>query len=114
MLLHKLRTILGFVPACGAEPQLRTVIDEVASAWPFTEAAVEVSPTTRGVYLLYSKGRLIFIGLAPEGSDIRQELVLHLRGVRGECTRDATAFIYVLTPEPRALYRRYLACNTDV
>jgi hypothetical protein len=47
------------------------------------------------------------------GTTIRGELASHLRGVRGDCTRAATAFTFELTPDPRARHRRYLSMHRD-
>jgi hypothetical protein len=111
--LEKLRTMLRLRDddASTAHPELRPVVDEVATAWPFTDAAIDLSPAEPGVYLLYRGGRLIYIGLAVNGAGIRQELESHRRGAYGECTREATAFLYELARDPRALYRRYLAAH---
>ena len=88
-------------------PTLPATIDEAAFAWPFTDAAIEVSPAAPGVYLLYRGGRLLYIGLAINGLGIREELASHASGARGACTRAATAFIYEVSHQPRALYHRY-------
>lgn len=109
ILLEKLRTLLGPRRSRSVHAELRPVIDETASAWPFTDAAVDLSPTAPGVYLLYKNGRLIYIGIAVNGSGIRQELQGHLTGVHGACTSAATAFIYEPTAEPLRLHRHYLA-----
>jgi hypothetical protein len=108
MLLEKLRTMLQLRSSERAGQALRAVIDEISVAWPFTEAAVDVSPASPGVYFLYRNGRLIYIGLAVNGSGIRQELESHLRGAHGPMTRYATAFLYELAPDPRVLHERYL------
>ena len=111
--LEKLRTMLGLRQRSPAHAELRAVIDEVALAWPFTEAAVDLSPAAPGVYLLYRDGRLIYIGLAVNGSGIRQELESHWRGAHGPGTRDATAFLYELAREPRVLHQRYLSTHRE-
>lgn len=113
--LEKLRTMLRLsqhqAENPNAAPALHPVIDEVASAWPFTDAAIDLSPAAPGVYLLYQSGRLLYIGLAVNGSNIREELASHRRGAHGECTREATAFVYELARDPRALHRRYLSAH---
>jgi hypothetical protein len=114
MFLEKLRTLFRLPrpqPAGGRE--LRPVINEIAVAWPFTDAAVDLSPASPGVYLLYQDGRLIYIGLAVNGSDIRQELESHRCGARGPGTCDATAFLYEPAPDPRALHERYLSAHRE-
>ena len=114
-MLEKIRTLLELrrreAERPFADQALRLVIDEVAAAWPFTHAAVDMSPASAGVYLLYRNGRLIYVGLAVHGSGIRQELASHLAGAHGECTRNATAFTYELARDPRALHQRYLAAH---
>ena len=114
--LEKLRTMLRLGQnqldqQPHTAPALYPVIDEVASEWPFTDAAIDLSPAAPGVYLLYQNGRLLYIGLAVNGSNIREELASHQRGAHGERTRDATAFVYELAPDPRALHRRYLSAH---
>jgi hypothetical protein len=89
-------------------PSLRPYLSETFCAWPFTDAAVEISPTSPGVYLLYRDRRLIYIGLAVNGSGIRQELQSHRRGAYGSCTQAASAFLYELSADPMALHRGYL------
>lgn len=113
--LEKLRTMFRLAqprrPAVHRE--LLPVIDEVSSAWPFTEAAVDLSPAAPGVYFLYRNGRLIYIGLAVNGSGIRQELESHRRGAHGNGTQDATAFIYEPASDPCALHKRYLGAHRE-
>jgi hypothetical protein len=116
MFLEKLRTMLRLRQSPQedlAAPPLHPVIDEVASAWPFTDAAIDHSPAAPGVYLLYQNGCLLYIGLAVNGSSIRDELASHRSGAHGERTRDATAFTYELARDPRALHRRYLAAHRE-
>ena len=107
--LQKLRAMLRL-----GQPEragLRPVIDEASLAWPFADAAIDLSPAAPGVYFLYRDGRLIYIGLAVKGSGIRQELESHRRGAHGAGTRGATAFLYEQAPDARALYRRYLSAH---
>jgi hypothetical protein len=115
LILEKLRTMLRLrqqpPESPDAAPALHPVIDEVASAWPFTDAAVDLSPAAPGVYCLYGNGQLLYIGLAVNGSSVRQELAIHRGGAYGECTRQATAFTYELARDPRALHRRYLTAH---
>ena len=113
--LAKLRAMfrLRHPETAAGNPELRPVVNELASAWLFAGPAIDVSPTEPGVYLLYRDGRLIYIGVAVNGASIRQELARHLGGARGDCTREATAFAYELTPDPRARYRRYLSMHRE-
>jgi hypothetical protein len=87
---------------------LQPVIDEVATAWPFTEAAVDVSPAAPGVYFLYKNGQLIYIGAATNGSGVRNELESHRRGAHGACTQAATAFLFEVVGDPLAAYKQCL------
>lgn len=105
--------MLGLRPPLqsSAPPPLRAFVDEVACAWPFTEAAVDLSPAGPGVFFLYSMGRLIYIGVAVNGSGMREELASHLRGAHGLCTREATAFICEPELQPLALHRTYLEAH---
>lgn len=108
IMLEKLRTILALRHRPTVQPPLRPVIDEVTCAWPFTDAAVEVSPSAPGVYLLYRNGRLVYIGLAVNGAGIRRELESHRQGACGSCTQGATAFVFEISADPLTSYRRYL------
>jgi hypothetical protein len=76
---------------------------------PFDARAVAEAPTSPGVYLLYCRHRLIYIGRASAGATIRQCLERHLRGEAGRCTRAATEFDYEASRQPVPLYRHYLA-----
>ncbi len=108
ILVEKLRTLLERRAPGAVDLELRPVIDEVACAWPFTDAAIEISPTAPGVYRLYRNGRLIYIGLAVSGAGIRRELESHRQGAHGSCTQGATAFLYEIATDPIATHRRYL------
>lgn len=76
---------------------------------PFISRHVDLAPPSPGVYLLYRNGRLIYIGLAAAGANIRERLRHHLRGDGGRCTRSATEFDYESSDEPILLYRHYVA-----
>jgi hypothetical protein len=115
--MEKVRALLGLrgrapVPQT-ADVGLRTLIDEVASAWPFAEAAIGVSPAAPGVYFLYRDGRLVYIGLALQDCGIRQALANHHRGAYGECTRAATSFTYELADDPRSVFYRCLDAHRE-
>lgn len=90
---------------------LHVHLDETFTAWPFTDAGVETSPASPGVYLLYKSGRLVYIGLAVNGAGIRAELESHRRGAHGRCTQAATEFLFELAADPLALHRRYLGSH---
>lgn len=79
------------------------------AADPFSVAAIAMAPPRPGVYILYRSERVIYIGMAAEGSGIRAELEAHRRGVYGECTRFATAFDYEVSADPAEAQRAYLS-----
>ena len=91
------------------EPALRAYLAPEFAAEPFTDECIAIVPTAPGVYLLYSSGRLIYVGIALSG--IRQELERHRRGAHGGGTRHATAFHYELTANPERAYREYLRAH---
>jgi len=101
----------GARPRAAEEIGLHASLDETFTAWPFTDASVETSPASPGVYLLYKSGRLVYIGLAVNGSGIRAELESHRHGAHGRCTQAATAFLFELAADPVALHRRYLGAH---
>jgi hypothetical protein len=87
-------------------------------AAPYARAAFDIrhiadAPARAGVYLLYRDQRLIYIGLAPRGLTIREELLRHLRGGGGACTRSATHFDCEASAAPVALYDHYVAVYLD-
>jgi hypothetical protein len=96
--------------AAGDAP-LATYLDDTSAAWAFTDATVALSPALPGVYLLYRSGRLVYIGVAVNGSGIRQELESHLHGAYGSCTQDASAFLYEVAADPIALHREYVRAH---
>jgi hypothetical protein len=75
---------------------------------PFREPDIAAAPATPGVYFLSRGYRVIFIGVATDGTTIREQLLRHLRGEAGPCTRAASEFEYDSSPNPRALYEYYL------
>jgi len=82
-----------------------------ASATPFTCDQVALAPTATGVYFLYRHGRVIYVGVAVQGSGLRQELQRHLHGKYGAATRVATAFDYELTRDPVVASGEYLRAH---
>jgi len=71
--------------------------------WPFTAAAVENSPDEwGGVYVLWRGDTLVFIGSSPDnGRSIKSDLLAHLKGERGPCTKDATHYGWELSQNPK-------------
>ena len=82
-----------------------------ASATLFTPERVALAPTATGVYFLYRHGRVIYVGVAVQGSSLRQELERHLQGKYGTATRVATAFDYELTRDPVVASGEYLRAH---
>jgi hypothetical protein len=76
---------------------------------PFVSRHVDEAPASPGVFILYRRGRLVYIGLAGPGSSIRERLREHLLGRAGSCTRSATEFDFEASPYPVSLYRQYFA-----
>lgn len=63
----------------------------------FTQDIISLTPMEAGVYLLFQKGELIYIGRATGGLvNVRSRLLDHLRGDCGPCTKGATHFAYEL------------------
>lgn len=80
----------------------------------FTAGNIAAVPDGPGVYFLYRRGRLIYIGLATQNRTLRSELARHHRGEHGPCTQAATGFDYEVDPQPLALYRNYCAIYSNV
>ena len=80
---------------------------------PFDARHAAAAPQRPGVYLLYRGHRLIYIGIAARRATIRDELLRHLAGGGGRCTRSATAFDYEPAADPVTLYRHYVAVYLD-
>lgn len=80
---------------------------------PFDAHYVATAPAAPGVYLLYDRHRLIYIGLAAADATIRECLRHHLRGERGTCTGSATEFDYEASAEPLPLYGHYLSVYVE-
>ena len=92
--------------------------------WPFTAAAIEHFPHEwRGVYVLRYGESVLYIGSGPDGGrSIKDDLLAHLRGEHGPCTRAATHYGWELhqNPKQRELelllehverHRAYPRCN---
>jgi hypothetical protein len=77
----------------------------------FNEATVAAAPPSSGVYFLYQRERLIYVGIAVHGTGIRQQLEKHLNGHYGTRTRAATAFEYEQTRDPVVASREYLLAH---
>jgi hypothetical protein len=77
----------------------------------FNEAAVAMAPASPGVYMLYQRERLIYIGIAVHGTGIRQQLEKHFAGRYGPRTRAATSFEYEVTRDPVLASREHLLAH---
>jgi hypothetical protein len=71
---------------------------------PFNACNVARTPASAGVYFLYDRHRLIYIGVAANGVTIRERLFHHLRGQGGRCMQ----FDYEMAADPLSLQRLYL------
>lgn len=79
-----------------------------AALAPFTPDEVALAPASTGVYFLYRRGWVIYVGVAVHGSSIRQELERHLAGAYGRGTQAATSFDYEPTRDPVVAKHQYL------
>jgi hypothetical protein len=75
------------------------------------EASVAGAPAAPGVYFLYRRERLLYVGIAVHGTGIRQELEKHIKGEYGARTRAATAFEYEETRDPVLASREHLLAH---
>jgi len=61
--------------------------------YDFNWSNVNNAPAKHGVYILYQRGRVTFIGRATEpGVSLRSRLQAHKRGDLGKSTQEAAAF----------------------
>lgn len=81
------------------------------AAAPFTPEEVAAAPAAPGVYFLYRNERVIYIGIAVQGSGIRQELERHLQALYGRGSQLATSFGYELTRDPVVVSGQYLQAH---
>lgn len=76
----------------------------------FTRANVELVPQIQGIYCLYAKERLIYIGCTlPGGAGMRQRLMRHLDGEGGAWKERASHFAIEVTDQPTE--KRWLLLN---
>jgi hypothetical protein len=92
--------------------EMRAYLQHGLDAAPFDQAGVATAPATRGVYFLYHRYRVLYIGVAVHGTGIRQELEKHLSGAYGPRTRMATAFDFEPTRDPVVARSQYLAAHS--
>jgi hypothetical protein len=90
---------------------LRPDYSPALSASPFTDAAIDLAPTQCGVYILYCRDQLIYIGAATAGTGIRAELRAHRAGAYGPCTQRSTAFDYELDANPLRAQGQYVLAH---
>jgi hypothetical protein len=94
--------------------------------YPFTLAAVEYAPEESGLFGLFDKNELIYLGRASkrESHTIRMLLLLHQDGAFGPCTVKASHYTWQITPWSTAretellaqylqVFRRYPRCNNN-
>jgi hypothetical protein len=68
----------------------------------FTDTNISNSPTDIGVYALYERGELIYIGKGDGKGGIRSRLRSHKRGDEGRCTQRATSYRRERCSDPSA------------
>ena len=68
----------------------------------FTDTNICNSPTDTGVYALYERGELIYIGKGDGKGGIRARLQSHKRGDEGRCTQPATSYRRERSSNPSA------------
>ena len=62
--------------------------------WPFTRQTVQHAPEDGGVIVLWDADEAIYIGRA---AAIREDLIAHQDGVRGDCSMRATHYSWEIT-----------------
>lgn len=89
--------------------------------WPFTRVNIEYAPEDPGVFILWERDEVIYIGRATR-STIKAELLAHQDGAAGACTMKATHYSWEITmlshareaallQEFRAEFERAPRCN---
>ena len=68
----------------------------------FTDKNISNSPRDIGVYVLYERGELIYIGKGDGENGIRSRLQSHKRGDEGRCTQRATSYKRERSKKPLA------------
>ena len=79
-----------------------------AAPLAFREEQVALAPDETGVYFLYRRERLIYIGVAVQASGIRQEVQRHLEGRYGPGTVASTSFDFEACRDPVVARSEYL------
>ena len=77
--------------------------------YPFTRAMIEHAPDESGVYGLFYGAELIYVGRTRDGASLKNALLLHQDGARGECTMRATAYTWEISLSPTARESEILA-----
>jgi hypothetical protein len=82
----------------------------IKPVYPFSAELIAGAPNAAGVYALWEREELIYIGCAPGGrSTIRSNLVDHYAGTRGPWTQYATRYGWELSLQPQARELELLA-----
>lgn len=74
----------------------------------FSNENIAKAPTDDGVYVLYDRREVIYIGKGKGTNGIRSRLQSHKRGDVGRCTQQATAFRCRRHTKPLTYERRLL------
>jgi hypothetical protein len=81
--------------------------------WRFTHAALQYAPEEPGVFTLWDRGELIYIGSARRPATLREALLGHLAGAN-PCTRTATHYGWQIDClDPEAAERRFVSSLCD-
>ena len=79
----------------------------------FTDPNISIAPQLSGIYRLYRRDKLIYIGKAAGAtSTIRSRLQDHKAGREGQCTAHATEFDFEVNAAPEAREEELLLAFT--
>jgi excinuclease UvrABC nuclease subunit len=101
------------------------VVDKLLSLprYPFSRAAIEYAPDEQGIYAIFDKKELIYVGRAGDREHtIRSCLLDHKAGAKGACTDKATHYTWEINLQSasreaevlawfRQLHERNPRCN---
>jgi len=80
-----------------------------ADACPFDQPTIDKAPQKHGIYRLYDRSGLIYIGKAvARDVTIRRRLEDHQRGDTGPCAQTATHYDYEVRHNIVSMHRLYL------
>jgi hypothetical protein len=68
--------------------------------WPFLDYTIEAAPLDQGVFGLWQRDELIFLGATTAGTSIRQCVLEHFKGVHGDESRAADHYSWEVADNP--------------